>query len=71
MCRRNVPPFNGHRYVGDRRTMLVHDLDHEDPDVRGCGITGLTPDSIEVFEPDTLKQAYRQGYEFCPSCIGE
>jgi len=51
--------------------MLVHDLDHEDPDVRGCGITGLTPDSIEVFEPDTLKQAYRQGYEFCPSCIGE
>ncbi len=71
MCRRDSAPFNGHRYIGDKRQKVVHDLDHEDKDVRGCRISDIAAENIVTFEPDTLHEAYRHGYEFCRACIGE
>jgi len=69
--RRNKTPFNGKRYVGDKRQLVVHDLDHEDRDIRGCCIDSIAISEVVTFEPDILHEAYRQGYEFCRNCIGE
>jgi hypothetical protein len=71
MVRRSEPPFDGRRYVGDKRQRLVHDLDREARDIRGCRILEIMLPDVVVFEPDTLREAYRCGFDFCPSCIGE
>ncbi len=71
MVRRSEPPFNGCRYVGDGRQRLVHDLDREASDARGCRIPDIVLPDVVTFEPDTLREAYRRGFDFCPSCIGE
>jgi hypothetical protein len=71
MVRRTDPPFYGHRYVGDKRKRLVHDMERETGGVRGCRILEILLPDVEIFEPDTLREAYRHGYEFCPCCIGE
>jgi hypothetical protein len=71
MVRRNEPPFDGRRYVGDKRQQIVHDLDREACSIRGCRITNIQSADVVTFEPDTLREAYRRGFDFCPSCIGE
>ncbi|UCH78633.1 MAG: hypothetical protein JSU81_01400 [Candidatus Coatesbacteria bacterium] len=71
MVRRRDPPFNGHRYVGDKRNRLVHDLDREARGLRGCRVVNILVHDVVTFEPDTLREAYRRGYDFCPCCIGE
>jgi len=71
MVRRSEPPFDGRRYVGDKRRRLVHDLEHEARDARGCHISDITPPDVVIFEPDTLREAYRRGFDYCPFCIGE
>ena len=71
MVRRSEPPFNGCRYVGDGRQRLVHDLDREARDARGCHIPDIVFPDVVTFEPDTLREAYRCGFDFCQSCIGE
>jgi hypothetical protein len=30
----------------------------------------VLPDVV-TFEPDTLREAYRRGFDYCPFCIGE
>jgi hypothetical protein len=69
--RRTKPPFDGKRYVGDRRVMVVHDLDHEAGGLRGCCVDRIPLADVVTFEPDILHQAYRQGFTFCPNCIAE
>jgi len=71
MVRRSEPPFDGRRYVGDKRQRLVHDLDHESCSDRGCRISEITFADVVTFEPDTMREAYRRGFDFCPNCIGE
>lgn len=71
MVRRSEPPFDGRRYVGDKRQQIVHDLDREACSIRGCRITNIQSADVVTFEPDTLREAYRRGFDFCPSCIGE
>jgi hypothetical protein len=60
--------FEHHRYVGDKRTQVVHDLD-------ACS----SPEVIEelmgaetflCFGPDTLAEARNRGYKPCRSCEG-
>ena len=68
--RRNHLPFGGNRYVGDKRTRIVHDLDREDGTFRGCGIDRIPLADVVTFEPDILHEAHRQGYRFCGTCIG-
>jgi hypothetical protein len=60
--------FEHHRYVGDKRNQVVHDLD-----------TCTSPEVIEelmkaetflCFGPDTLAEARNRGYRLCRTCEG-
>lgn len=58
--------FEHFRWLGDKRTMIVHDLD----DVTdACGIDDLlTSEQFLVFGPDTLAEARNRGYSPCRHC---
>jgi hypothetical protein len=57
--------FEHHRFVGDKRNRLVHDLDSGDP----CAIEELMASQrFAAFGPDTLAEARNRGYRPCPSC---
>ena len=60
--------FENHRYLGDKRNQVVHDLDHCDaPDV----ITELmAAETFTCFAPDTLPEARNRGYRICKECPG-
>jgi hypothetical protein len=70
MTRRYGPPTYGRRFVGNRnpRHMEVHDLDNEKAQ---CQINEIIRAGNAVtFDPDTLGQAHRLGYDNCAYCIG-
>jgi hypothetical protein len=57
------------RYVGDVRTMEVHDTWH--PDCEGCLPGLIVAEGAGVgFEPDELSQALEEGFECCSWCFG-
>ena len=60
--------FENHRYLGDKRNQVVHDLDQCDaPDV----ITELmAAETFTCFAPDTLPEARNRGYRLCKECPG-
>jgi len=59
-------PFQDHRYVGDKRTQRVHDLDNA---TDACGIDELMASGqFASFGPDTLAEARNRGYRPCPHC---
>lgn len=60
--------FEHHRWVGDKRTQVVHDVDAcTAPDV----IEGLLADETFLcFGPDTLAEARNRGYRRCRHCDG-
>lgn len=59
-------PFQDHRYVGDKRTQRVHDLDNA---TDACGIDALMASGqFASFGPDTLAEARNRGYRPCPHC---
>ena len=60
--------FEEHRYVGDKRTQVVHDIDACDaPDV----IEELmAAETFLCFTPDTLPEARKRGYHLCRRCPG-
>ena len=58
--------FEHHRFVGDKRTHLVHDLDSA---VDACGIDDLMASAqFQAFGPDTPAEARNRGYRLCPHC---
>jgi hypothetical protein len=58
--------FEDHRYVGDKRTQVVHDLDHC-PD--GAALDDLVnAETYICFGPDTLPEARNRGYHLCRAC---
>jgi hypothetical protein len=60
--------FEHHRYVGDKRTGVVHDLDQA---ADGCRIDELiASERFSSFGPDTLPEARNRGYRPCPHCTG-
>ena len=60
--------FEHHRYLGDKRTQRVHDLDNV---VDACEIDELmAAEQFAAFGPDTLPEARNRGYAACPHCIG-
>ena len=60
--------FEGHRYVGDKRTQVVHDIDTCDaPDVIE---ELLQAETFICFAPDTLPEARNRGYRLCRTCPG-
>ena len=58
--------FEHHRYVGDKRNRLVHDLD-SGADL--CAIDELIASQrFASFGPDSLAEARNRGYRPCPRC---
>ena len=58
--------FEEHRYVGDKRTQRVHDLDHA---TDACAIDELmAAETFLGFGPDTLAEARNRNYRPCPHC---
>jgi hypothetical protein len=58
--------FEEHRYVGDKRTQVVHDLDH-------CPDEAALDDLVQAetyicFGPDSLPEARNRGYRLCRAC---
>ena len=59
-------PFDDHRFVGDKRTFVVHDVEHESPE---CDIDGIVrAERLALFGPDNLPEARNRGYRACQLC---
>lgn len=62
---------NNYRYLGNKNKMEVHDLDNEDTSANGCQIDEIIRAGHDVrFNPDTLEEAHRQGYDNGAKCLG-
>jgi hypothetical protein len=62
---------DSYRYLGNKNKMEVHDLDNEDTSANGCQIDEIIRAGHAVrFNPDTLEEAHRQGYDNCAKCLG-
>jgi hypothetical protein len=60
--------FEDHRWVGDKRTQVVHDLDAcTAPDVIA---ELMAAETYLAFGPDTLAEARNRGYHRCRRCDG-
>lgn len=61
--------FEGFRYLGDKRTQRVYDLDaaERDPAVAAAIDELLASESFAAFSPDTLAEARNRGYRPHPS----
>lgn len=71
MARRKGAPTYGNRYVGNVNKMEVHDLDNEKTKPNQCQIDEIiAAGHAVIFEPDSLDQAHREGYDNCHHCIG-
>ena len=60
--------FENNRWVGDKRTQIVHDVD-------SCSDKAALDDLVEAeaftcFGPDTLPEARNRGYRLCNRCAG-
>jgi hypothetical protein len=61
---------NSYRYLGNKNTMEVHDLDNEDTSEGGCQIDEILAAGHGVtFNPDTLATAHSHGYDNCAKCL--
>lgn len=67
MARRYGYPFNGNRFIGNKNTKEVHDLDNEKI---SCRINEIKTEHVVTFSPDTLATAKAAGYDNCAYCIG-
>ena len=56
--------FEHQRYVGDKRTLVVYDLEHydTDPDVTAAVDDLSAAETFLAFGPDTLAEARNRGY---------
>ncbi|HZA00029.1 MAG TPA: hypothetical protein VE575_14810 [Acidimicrobiales bacterium] len=60
--------FEEYRFVGDKRTQVVHDIDHA-PDEEADAIAELAAsEAYTCFGPDTLAEARNRGYRLCRVC---
>ncbi|MGH9282539.1 MAG: hypothetical protein ACRD0S_06330, partial [Acidimicrobiales bacterium] len=58
--------FRHHRWLGDKRSMVVHDLDAARP---ACAVDELAGSGQAAsFGPDSLPEARNRGYRPCPHC---
>jgi hypothetical protein len=58
--------FETHRWLGDKRTQRVHDLDRV---TESCAIDELVAsEQFATFGPDVLAEARNRGYRPCRHC---
>lgn len=61
----------GKRYLGNKNKKEVHDQQKEDTSKSGCQIDEFLRAGHGVgFNPDTLDQAHKEGYDNCAKCLG-
>jgi hypothetical protein len=54
--------FEGFRFLGDKRTQTVYDLDADDPSLEDKVDALMKAEAFAVFGPDTLEEARNRGY---------
>jgi hypothetical protein len=54
--------FEDFRYLGDKRTQTVYDLDADDPELEAKIDELMKSESFAVFGPDSLEEARNRGY---------
>lgn len=64
--RRYDSPTYGKRFVGNTNKKEVHDLDNEKTGPNEFIKAG----HARTFNPDTLEQAKKEGYDNCAYCLG-
>jgi hypothetical protein len=55
------------RYLGNERTKEVHDIINLK---ENCKIIEIKPQHRRSFNPDTLEQAHKEGFDNCAWCLG-
>ena len=69
--RRQGAPTYGRRFVGNTAKKEVHDLDNEQTGPNECQIDEIIKAGhARIFNPDTLEQAHKEGYDNGAYCIG-
>jgi hypothetical protein len=58
--------FEHNRFVGDKRTQVVHDIDHAVDEEAIAEL--LAAEAFTCFGPDSLAEARNRGYRLCRSC---
>lgn len=59
--------FEHYRYVGDKRSQVVYDLDHTDGAVEAAIDELMAAETFVCFGPDTLPEARNRGYRLARS----
>jgi hypothetical protein len=59
--------FSEFRYLGDKRSQTVYDLDLDDPAVASAIEELMASEQFSSFSPDTLTEARNRGYRPHPS----
>jgi hypothetical protein len=54
--------FEQYRYLGDKRTQRVYDLDADDPAVESAVADLMAAETFTCFGPDSLAEARNRGY---------
>ncbi len=61
--------FDEHRWLGDKRTQIVHDMDASEA---GCDLDAIVAAEVGTcFGPDSLPEARNRGYRACRKCAPE
>jgi hypothetical protein len=60
--------FEHHRFVGDKRSQVVHDLDVCNDEEAIDEL--MRAEAFLCFGPDTLAEARNRGYRLCRRCEG-
>lgn len=55
--------FEDFRYLGDKRTQVVYDLDADDPETAERVAELVESERFAAFGPDTLEEARNRGYQ--------
>lgn len=58
--------FEHNRFVGDKRTQRVHDIDYAVDEEAIADM--VAAETFASFGPDTLPEAHNRGYRLCRSC---
>ena len=61
-------PLEHHRYVGDKRTQVVYDVDELDPEDAHLIDELMASEQFASFGPDVLPEARNRGYHPCRRC---
>lgn len=64
-------PFDGKRFIGDKKRMVFHDSLHESMPGRagGCRIDRIALEDVVKFDPDSPAEAILRGFTPCLECL--